>query len=425
MRRIVLACAVFGALAAPHAAMAATQNLTFETPPIAVGGYGVVRDVMRVDSPQVDGYVTGMSAEVVDLAGNVVPDTDVMLHHVVFVKVFAQDATCTSFTNYDGSITPALAQRFYGEGEEHMTLDLPSGYGYPNRAVDTWGLVYMLMNHHAQPSTVRIRYHVRYTSGESLVAVTPIWLDVRNCEADPIFNVPGTGGSGSEYSQSATINVPETGRIVAAGGHLHGGGLRLEVSDGRCGKLFVSRPTWGGDEPQPAMHEPGPTHMTAFSDAEGIPVDPADPLRLRAVYDNSMPHVRVMGIVLAYLAPGLAFGCRSFDPAAPPPSGRSPRIVLPLLKRPIGAVHRNLRSTWVGDYRYGAQRISIRRGTTFTWRFVGAVPHDVTLASGPVGFASPDLTHGSYRFRFTRPGTYRLFCSLHPTRMTQIVVVRK
>jgi plastocyanin len=48
----------------------------------------------------------------------------------------------------------------------------------------------------------------------------------------------------------------------------------------------------------------------------------------------------------------------------------------------------------------------------------------VTLASGPVGFASPSMQRGSFSYRFTRPGTYRLFCSLHPARMTEIVTVR-
>jgi plastocyanin len=131
-----------------------------------------------------------------------------------------------------------------------------------------------------------------------------------------------------------------------------------------------------------------------------------------------------MGIVLVFLAPDPEAGCARFDAAPPQPSGRSPRIVLPLLKRPSGAIHRNIRSTWIGDYRFGAERVSIRRGTTFTWQFAGSVAHDVTLASGPVGFASPDRTRGTFRFRFTRPGVYKLFCSLHPTRMTQVVTVR-
>src|SRR5205085_3890257 len=99
------------------------------------------------------------------------------------------------------------------------------------------------------------------------------------------------------------------------------------------------------------------------------------------------------------------------------------RVTIALLKRPRGPV-RHVRSTWVGDYAFGTQRVSIVRGATFTWRFVGSVAHDVTLASGPIGFASPDLTRGTYSFRFTRRGTYRLFCSLHPSRMTQIVKVR-
>ena len=84
---------------------------------------------------------------------------------------------------------------------------------------------------------------------------------------------------------------------------------------------------------------------------------------------------------------------------------------------------RKVKSTWVGDYAFGAQRVSIKRGTRFTWRFAGGTAHDVTLATGPVGFSSPSLTRGTYSFRFTRSGTYRLFCSLHPSRMTQVITV--
>ena len=31
---------------------------------------------------------------------------------------------------------------------------------------------------------------------------------------------------------------------------------------------------------------------------------------------------------------------------------------------------------------------------------------------------------GTFTYRFTRRGTYSLFCSLHPARMTQLVIVR-
>jgi plastocyanin len=78
----------------------------------------------------------------------------------------------------------------------------------------------------------------------------------------------------------------------------------------------------------------------------------------------------------------------------------------------------------MGDFQYGAQRVTLNRGTTFHWTFAGPSRHDVTLASGPVGFASPSRAQGSFSFRFAKAGTYRLFCSLHPTQMTEIVTVR-
>lgn len=420
LRLVVLSILAAGAL--PGHAAAEIQTLVFTSAPVKVGAYGVARGVQLAASPKVDGYVVGMRANVVDLQGNPVPGTEVMLHHVVFAKLGVPDATCARITDYDGRAAPIQTQRFYAEGEEHFSLSLPDGYGYPNRGSDSWGLVYMLMNHHAVPSTVAIRYTVQYAVGESRTAVTPIWLDVRNCRADPVFNVPGTGGRGSRYEQHADWAVPESGVLVAGGAHLHGGGLSVDVTDTNCGSVFTSYPTWGTFEPRPVMHEPGPVAMTMFSDPVGRPVAAGDTLRITATYDNSRPHVRVMGIAILYLAPRPVLSCAEYMSPVPPPTTPL-RVTIALLKRPAGPV-RHVRSTWVGDYAFGAQRVSIARGTTFTWRFVGAVAHDVTLASGPVGFASPDLTRGTYSFRFTRRGTYRLFCSLHPSRMTQIVNVR-
>jgi plastocyanin len=34
------------------------------------------------------------------------------------------------------------------------------------------------------------------------------------------------------------------------------------------------------------------------------------------------------------------------------------------------------------------------------------------------------MRSGTFSYRFARPGTYKLFCSLHPARMTEIVTVR-
>jgi hypothetical protein len=163
--------------------------------------------------------------------------------------------------------------------------------------------------------------------------------------------------------------------------------------------------------------------MTGFADPAGRPVRAGDTVRLTATYDNARPHVRVMGIMIMYLAPGPASSCAAYSSTLPAPS-TAEQVSIELLKRPAGPLHRDIRSTWVGDYAFGAQRVSLRRGASFTWRFRGGVEHDVTLATGPAGFASPSMRTGTFTYRFTRPGTYRLFCSLHPARMTQVVIVR-
>jgi Stress up-regulated Nod 19 len=425
----ILGLAAAVGLLLPANALAETLTLTMRAPsPITIGSYGVVQGEALVPSPQVDGHVVGMSATLVDAAGVELPIQNVMLHHVVFGKLGARDYTCSTYAGYDGRRRPAFAERFYGLGEERTEIQFPAGYGYPNRASDLWGMIYMLMNHRNVRDTVYVQYTVRYVVNEPMISVTPVWLDVRNCSSDPIFSVPGTGPLFSTFAQDAEFVMPDSGRLVAGGAHLHGGGLRLELTNETCRtRVFTSEPTWGLPVIRPVMHENGPKHMTTFTSAAGIPVSKGDRLRLNAVYENSLPHTRVMGIMLVYLAPGPVTQCAAAPPLAPDPlssPGAPPRVVLPLLRQPRGPVFRNLLSTWAGDFRYGHQRLSLRRGASFRWRFLGRERHDVTLASGPIGFASPSVSSGSFSFRFTRRGTYKLFCSLHPTRMTQIIDVR-
>jgi plastocyanin len=309
-----------------------------------------------------------------------------------------------------------------------MALSLPRGYGYPNKATDRWALLYMLMNHKPVTLKAYIRYRVRYVTGEALTPVKPVWLDVRNCTGgiDPVFDVPGGGKTFSTFTESGDFTMPESGRLIAGGGHLHGGGVRLELRNATCRtKPFESLPTWGGPKPRPILHEPGPTKMSAFRSARGIPVARGQKLRLVAVYENHAPHTRAMGIMLLFLAPDAVSGCRATPklridlgrPSAPP------AFSMPLPRAPRGPLSTAL-STWVGDFRYGAERISIRRGTTFTWRFRGAFAHDVTVIGGPEGFSAPWTQRGTFRHRFTKRGTYRLFCSLHPARMVQQITVR-
>ena len=277
-RLALLAAVATLGLAFGTPAQAGTQTLVFTSGPVTVTPYDAITRAALIDSPAVDGYVTGIKADLVDAGGNVVPNTQVMLHHVVFAKIGAPDYTCPG----------TYAQRFFAEGEEHYAMSMPDGYGYPNKASDHWGLLAMLMNHLPDTHTVWVRYTVTYATGEQLRPVKPIWLDMNNCKADPIYDIPGTGGPGSTYSRHVDLTMPESGRLLTAGGHMHGGGMRLELSDQTCARtLFTSQPSWNGPIPLPLLHEPGPTKMSSFQSPLGIPVAAGDDLRLTAVYDNS------------------------------------------------------------------------------------------------------------------------------------------
>jgi plastocyanin len=70
-------------------------------------------------------------------------------------------------------------------------------------------------------------------------------------------------------------------------------------------------------------------------------------------------------------------------------------------------------------------RLSLARGRTVTGRFGDGTDHDATSVAGPVGFGGPWSRKGDvFRRRFDVPGSYRLHCSLHPARMSQLIEVR-
>lgn len=75
----------------------------------------------------------------------------------------------------------------------------------------------------------------------------------------------------------------------------------------------------------------------------------------------------------------------------------------------------------VGDNYFvkpGGGTVTVKRGTTITWRWAGAAPHNVTVRKGPARFASRTQTHGTFAKRITKPGTYSLICTIHGAAMT-------
>lgn len=456
----ILALALALTLWSAAAASAATQTVTRTFGPIRIGGYEVRQESsIGVPTAGVDGYVTDMKVNVVDRRGRALPISRIMLHHIVFLNMGSparprRDNTCQQFTLWNSRSTlPALAERFYAAGEERAEMHLPPGYGYPVARDDTWFLNWMLMNHRQLPDEAYIQYEMTVETGVALQEVTPWWLDVVNCLTDPIYNIPGGGRPGSLHTRSAAWTIPVGGRMVAGSGHVHGGGQSLSITQPTCDNREVARflPTWGSPRHpfynvRPILHEPGPIDVTTMQSPTGIPVAAGSRLQLNSTYDAALPHTRVMGISVVYIAPDPAVT----DPCAPlprdvgyspRPAGRAtpPRFPVPLtgidpvsgravtIAKPPGrrVALRSGATVRISRFAFSRPNIALRKGARLRWRFDdGDTVHNVTLASGPIGFGSKNLDRGSFTQRFDKAGTYRIFCGLHPVAMTESIVVR-
>ncbi|MBA3261638.1 MAG: hypothetical protein H0T69_04030, partial [Thermoleophilaceae bacterium] len=294
----------------------------FRVGPFSIGGYQTLRRTDVVTPPPVAGSIVGMDVRIVDASGVEVPQAQLMLHHDVFTNGGADDSRA------DGACPlRAVRERFYGTSEELRPLTLPRGYGYPTTPADRWKMIWMAMNHSAERREAYVEYRVTVDPSPGLIPVKPYWLSVVPCVSDPQYTVPGGGATGSVHKRSLTFAMPEAGRIVAIGGHLHGGSYSLVTSQPACGNrtLAVSDPVYGGaDDPlyavRPLLHEPDPKRISWNQWSDGWAIAKGDRLKVTATYDATRPHMRVMGIAHVYLAPDQSVqpGC-----SAPPAGGET------------------------------------------------------------------------------------------------------
>ncbi|MFL5844772.1 MAG: plastocyanin/azurin family copper-binding protein [Solirubrobacteraceae bacterium] len=444
MRRALLtAVLVAGAAWTPASALATPVTKTFTYGPVAVDGYAVRQEATAsIPRPEGAGFITHMSADVVDTStGKPVPINRIMLHHILFINAG------------NGSKASGVADAFYGDGEERARLDLPAGYGYPVAADDRWLMVWMLMNHRVQADEVMIRYRITWEAQDQLTPVVPVGFDASHLRSGLVYDVPGGEPEGATDTRTMTRPSPVSGRIVAGLGHVHGGAKGLQLVEPTCENrvIYASRPTWGlASHPfynvKPILHEPGPINMSRFTSEQGIPVVKGQPLELRSNYDAQRPHTRVMGLMVAYIArdDSVTEGCGPMPTdiktlrtktrgRARPPMFRVPLTGLDKQGRAVEiAKPPGPWTTFPGDaavdvsgFSFNKPNLVVPRGSTVTWTFNDAVRHDVTLADGPLGFSSDDLSGGrTFSQTLDRPGTYKLFCALHPVQMTQVVRVK-
>jgi plastocyanin len=389
-----------------------------------------------------------MSAFVVDRKGRRIPVKRLMLHHVLFTNKGRFDGD-----RHDGTCPGIPRERFMGTGEETQVLDLPEGYGIPIHKRDRWQAAWMLMNHRKLRDVGYIEYDVTVET-RKLTPVKAYWLDVTDCRGNVYYNVPGGDAPGSTHTKSVTWKPPFDGRLLAGGAHLHGGTKGMKVNQPRCEDRAIvdSRPLYGmPDNPVynvlPVLHEPGPINTSWFKTETGIPVKKGETIRVSGEYDGELPHVRVMAVMHVYMARGPK-APDTCDPLPPdltndlvnvPGRTEAPVIEVPLtgigpdghartIDRPPGEIKVKNGDTkvLVSNFSFSEPNLSIPLGASITWRFPDTISHDVSLANGPFAFASPYSRVGrTYTQKFERPGTYKLFCSLHPVVMHEVVDVRE
>jgi len=86
----------------------------------------------------------------------------------------------------------------------------------------------------------------------------------------------------------------------------------------------------------------------------------------------------------------------------------------------------------LGDNYFAPKTLKVKKGTRVTWRWPGfdegGDVHDVKLGKGPKGVkkfhSEAASTDYSFKRKLTKPGTYKIVCTLHEE-MRMTVKVRK
>jgi plastocyanin len=339
---ILLALAALALLAQP--AMAAkkkhtvkgVQHLHFRFGPLHIrpgSNLILAGQTTPAEQPSEDGYVTRIAPNLKTTKGVIPPTYKLHLHHGVWLNLGASDAT-----------TPNFPERFFASGEEKTIFTIPAPYGYPVKATDRWVINYMIHDLTNKPYTVYLTYDVDFVPlhsklGRRMKPVKPVWMDVENGNAYPVFDVlRGSGTNGkytfpdqatNPYGNGKPLNqwtLPYDATLVATAGHIHPGGLYDDLMAQRPGVTPSTNGPVPGDVPgsvrlfRSHAHYFGgrkPTSwdvaMTATSKNWRVHLKKGDVLSTNTTYDSKLGSwYESMGIMVVYVAQNSTRGVDPF-----------------------------------------------------------------------------------------------------------------
>jgi plastocyanin len=295
----------------------------------------------EVPKPTEPGWIVRMAPNIRRADGTVPPVDVIHLHHGVWLNSAQRDLTY-----------PGFPERFMAAGEEKTIFTAPEGYGYRMEPSDPWVINFMLHNLWPEPEQIWITYTLDFLpdsapEAAAIAPIRPIWMDVQNGSAYPVFDVPRGGGTDGRYTYpddaeepyggGEAINrftLPIDGVLVGTGGHLHPGGLQNDLYVERAGA------TVGAGVNAKSADRPDTAHLFsavaeyfepagAVSWDVSIPVTPpdyrvalrkGDVLETTATYDSANASwYETMGIMLSWIAPGEVDGDDPFTTAVDAP----------------------------------------------------------------------------------------------------------
>jgi len=273
--------------------------------------------VPALPMPCMNCFLTGAKVDLVFEDGRSANlDNGVMLHHVVVFNSGRPDATCAPDTPVG-----SLGERFFAAGNERTSGSLPPGFGY-HLGTDRVAGAIDIMNHSTRPQTVYLEATTTYVPdpAPAMRPVRPVWLDEGDCESSQ-YAVPA-GRSDRVWRWTSTL----TGRVLFAGGHVHNGGIKIDLANETTGQHLCT--SYAGYDTKPAYMGNIDSMTTCSWDRLGT-VRRGEVLSIDTFYDPPEAQSDVMGIVLAYvyetddLAGGTPPppGVQAPAPAWPPPGG--------------------------------------------------------------------------------------------------------
>jgi len=165
------------------------RRLHFSVGPLNIkpGQMDATLQPVTVEKPAYPGYVVRFRPNLVTADGSVPDIAEVHLHHAAWLQ------------------PSSYRYPFFAAGEEKTIIDLPAGYGMHVGTTDVWMLVYMIHNQTPQEQTVWLTYDVDYVPassalGRQMKPARPIWMDVQDGKAYPVFDVHRGSGANGAYT---------------------------------------------------------------------------------------------------------------------------------------------------------------------------------------------------------------------------------